>query len=193
MNDSRFSNSSSIALGPWILAAMIVLACLSRFMPHPPNFSPIAAVALFGGAFFANRTLAIIVPLVALLISDLAIGLGNGGVYSEYLGSTSQILVFAAMILTSVIGFGLRNNKRSLPIIGAGIVSTALFFLITNFGAFLSYSMYPKTLAGLGQAYVAGIPFLKWSLLSTLMYSAILFGGFQLLRRTTPALHAQTV
>lgn len=172
---------------------MIVLACLSRFMPHPPNFSPVAAVALFGGAFFANRTLAILVPIVALLISDLIMAAGNGGLYSSYLGSTSQILVFGAMVLTSIIGFSLRNNKRSLPVIGAAIVSTALFFLITNFGAFMSYAMYPKTFAGLGQAYVAGIPFLKWSLLSTLMYSGILFGGFQLLRRRSPALQAQTV
>lgn len=172
---------------------MIVLACLSRLLPHPPNFSPIAAVALFGGAFFAKRGLAMLVPLIALLISDIALAATNGGVYSGYLGGQSQMLVFVATVLTTAIGFGLRNNKRSLPVIGAAVLSTGLFFLITNFGAFLTDPTYPKTMAGLGAAYVAGIPFLKWSLLSTLMYSAILFGGFQLLRRSSPALHAQTV
>ena len=193
-NARRFSNSSSkLAMGPWILAAMIVLACLSRLLPHPPNFSPIAAVALFGGAFFANRGLAVFVPLAALFASDVILAVGAGGLYSGYIGSTGQMLVYAATALISVIGFSLRKNQRSLPVIGAGLVGTAMFFLITNFGAFLSDPNYPKTLAGLGAAYVAGIPFLKWSVISTMMFSAILFGGFQLLRQKNPALRAQTV
>lgn len=182
-----------IAIGPWVLAALIFVACLTRLLPHPPNFSPIAAVALFAGAFFANRGLAFLAPIVALLISDVILGLSNGGTYSNYLGGMGHMLVISATLLTTAIGFALRNNKSSVAVIGGALVSTALFFLITNFGAFLTDPTYPKTVAGLGAAYVAGIPFLKWSVLSTLMYSAILFGGFQLLRHNVPALRAQTV
>lgn len=182
-----------LAVGPLILAAMIVLACLSRLLPHPPNFSPIAAVGLFGGAFFASRNLALLVPVLAVVISDVALGYINGGLYGDYVGSTGQLIVLGATVLCTVIGFALRNRKSSVAVATAAVASTAMFFLTTNFGAFLTDPQYPKTVAGLGMAYVAGIPFVKWSLISTLMYSAFLFGGFQLLRSGTPALRAQTV
>jgi len=75
------NRSRLLAPGPLLLAVMIVLAALSRLLPHPPNFSPVEAMALFGGAYFASRAWAIVVPLVALLLSDIALGLTLGGDY----------------------------------------------------------------------------------------------------------------
>ena len=77
-------------------------------------------------------------------------------------------------------------------VLGYSLLGTAIFFLVTNFGAWLGYPTYPQTLGGLGMAYVAGIPFLKWSVASTLFHAAVLFGGFSLLRQWAPALRAQT-
>ena len=184
---------NQVALGPWVITALILVACLTRLVPHPPNFSPIAAVALFGGAFFSKRGLALLVPVLALVISDAVLGMTNGGLYSSHLGSVSNVIVIGAMLLTTVIGFALRDRKSSIAVIGAALVSSALFFLLTNFGAFLVDPTYPKTLAGLGAAYVAGIPFAQWTVLSTLMYSAVLFGGFQMLRSNLPMLESETV
>ncbi len=83
-NSMPSKSSNLLASGPLSLVGMILLAALSRLLPHPPNFSPVEAVALFGGAYFARRSTAIWVPLAAMFISDLALGLINGGSYSEY-------------------------------------------------------------------------------------------------------------
>src|SRR5690606_11388371 len=81
--------------GAAVLSLMIVAAALTRLLPHPPNFSPVEAVALFGGAYFASRAWAIAVPLIAMFLSDLALGLANGGIYFEYFASAH----FAAIYL----------------------------------------------------------------------------------------------
>src|SRR5687768_11567491 len=80
--------NSSFAPGPLILGAMILAAALTRVMPHPWNFSPVEAIALFGGAYFASRSLAIVVPLVAMLASDLMLAAINGGLYATWFGNT---------------------------------------------------------------------------------------------------------
>ena len=96
--------------GPLTLAALIFVAALTRVIPHPPNFSPIEAVALFGGAYFAKRHWALLVPLAAMFLSDLVLGLLNGGIYWSYFGSAGYILVYACIALSSVLGFGLRGK-----------------------------------------------------------------------------------
>ena len=79
------------------------------------------------------------------------------------------------------------------PVLAYSLAGSVLFFVVTNFGAWLSDPAYPKTAAGLAAAYVAGIPFFQWTVLGTLAYAALLFGGFALLRQRLPALHARTV
>ncbi|MCC7248139.1 MAG: hypothetical protein IT473_05905, partial [Lysobacter sp.] len=74
-------SSTLLAPGPLLLVGMILLAALSRLLPHPPNFSPVEAIALFGGAYFAHRAWAVAVPLIAMLVSDIALGLTMGGEY----------------------------------------------------------------------------------------------------------------
>lgn len=175
-----------------MLAVLIFIAALSRVLPHPPNFSPIEAVALFGGAYFAKRHWALLVPLIAMFASDLILGALKGGIYWSYFASAGYLLVYACIALTTLLGFGLRGKVSAGRVLPYSLAGSVLFFFITNFGAWLSDPAYPKTIAGLTAAYAAGVPFFQWTVLGTLFYAAILFGGFELLRNRVPALRAQT-
>jgi len=182
-----------LAPGPLLLAGMIALAALSRLLPHPQNFSPVEAIGLFGGAFFARRGLALAVPLLAMFASDLILGVAAGGIYWSYVASLSFWSVYACIALCTVLGFALRGRTGGARVLGASLAGSVLFFLVTNFFVWYGGTMYPQTGAGLVAAYVAGLPFFQNTLLGTLFYSALLFGGFALLRARVPALRAQTV
>lgn len=184
--------ASTLPAGPLLLTALIFVAALSRVIPHPPNFSPIEAVALFGGAYFAKRQWALVVPLAAMFASDLVLGLINGGIYWSYFASAGYLLVYACIALSTVLGFGLRGKVGAGRVLGYSLAGSLLFFAVSNFGAWLASPAYAKSAAGLASAYVAGIPFFQWTVLGTLVYAALLFGGFELLRRQVPALRAQT-
>jgi hypothetical protein len=184
--------SSLPASGPLLLAGIIVLAALSRLLPHPPNFSPVEAVALFGGAYFAKRSAALWVPLAAMFVSDLVLGLVNGGLYSEYFLSAGFLLVYACIALSTLLGFGLRGRASFARVTGYSLLGSVIFFIVTNFGAWLGSPMYPQTGAGLAAAYVAGLPFFQNTLLGTLFYAGLMFGSFAWMRRRHPGLSLQT-
>ncbi len=166
-------------LKPQIVAISVVIFALAlfRLLPHWPNVSPVAAMALFGGAFYADKRLAFIVPFVALFLSDLVLGLHN-----------SMVFVYAGFALTVAIGFMLRNKITVTNTAFAVVVSSGLFFLLTNFGAWFTSALYAKTAEGLMQAFVAGIPFFQNSLLGNLAYAAVIFGGYVLLRKNVAIL-----
>lgn len=192
-NTSAKPANTALALGPLVLGAMILLAALSRLLPHPPNFSPVEAMALFGGAWFANRRIALLAPLLAMLASDLALGWVHGGQYLDYFTSAGFWLVYAALLACTALGFGLRGRVGAPRVLGFALAGSLLFFLLTNFGAWLAditspVSIYAPNLTGLMSAYVAGIPFFQNTVAGSLFYSAILFGGFALLQRRIPAL-----
>jgi hypothetical protein len=198
--DTSASNKHApnlLAPGPLMLVGMILLAALSRLLPHPPNFSPVEAIALFGGAYFASRAWAVAVPLVAMLVSDIALGLTMGGDYWSYVAtSVSFWSVYLCIALSSVVGFGLRGRVSSPRVLGYGVMGSVLFFLVTNFAVWTMatpISGHNACVAGLSSCYVAAIPFFKNTLFGTLVYSAVLFGGFELLRRRVPSLRVQTV
>jgi hypothetical protein len=182
-----------VAPGPMLLAALIFAAALTRVLPHPPNFSPVEAVALFGGAYFASRQWALIVPLAGMLISDLVLAALNGGSYAGYFGSAGMALVYLCVALGVFLGYRLRGKVGGARVLGYSLLGSLLFFAVTNFGVWLFGAMYAKNAAGLVAAYAAGLPFFQWTVLGTLFYSAVLFGGFALLRSRVPALRAQTV
>ena len=186
------SSGLRIAAGPLVLAGLIVLAALSRLLPHPPNFSPVEAVALFGGAYFASRAWAFVVPLVAMLLSDLVLATMLGGDYAGYFGSAGMALVYGCIALTTALGLNLRGRVSGARVLGYSLAGSVLFFVVTNFGVFAGNPAIPKNVAGLVATYVAGVPFFQWTVLGTLFYSALLFGGFALLRARVPALRAQT-
>jgi hypothetical protein len=179
---------SPFLAGPWVLIGLIIAVALTRLIPHPPNFSPVEAMALFGGAYFAKRSWVLLVPLIALFISDLALGLMMGGDYFQYFVSAGFMLVYFTIAALSLLGIGLRNKISVLRVAGYGIASSVIFFLVTNFGVWFGSSFYPQTVNGLISAYVAGLPFLQNGVLGTLFYSAVLFGGYELLKKRLPAL-----
>lgn len=145
---------------------MVLTATIARLIPHPPNFTPIAAIALFGGASFASKRAAFLVPLAALFLSDLILG---------FYATTP--VVYASFALITCLGLWLRRSQNLQRLTVAAIAGAVLFFVLTNLGVWLFDTLYPKTLAGLAECYVTGIPFFWNTLLSDLLYSALLFGS----------------
>ena len=165
------------------LCALIALAVATRlvifFFPGviPYNFTPVEALGLFGGAWFADRRSAFIVPLAAMAVSDLVIGL-----------YPLLPLVYACIAGSVLLGFRLRTRRSTLRITVAAIASSTGFYVVTNFGVWATSGMYPHTLAGLIACYVAGVPFYPATLAGTLLWSGALFGGYALLARRWPVL-----
>jgi hypothetical protein len=160
-----------------MLLFLVMAAAAARLLPHPPNLTPVTAIALFGGACISDRRLAFAVPLAALFLSDAVLGF-----YSH------MAVVYLSFALIVVIGFLLRHHRRLLPIAGATLAAACLFFLLTNFGVWAFAGLYPKTFAGLVTCYVAAIPFFRNMLMGDVFYVALLFGGLRLLERVVPAL-----
>lgn len=156
---------------------IIILAVASRFLPFPPNVAPVAAIALFGGAYFSDKRMAYLLPLGIMLISDLLIGLHG-----------TLLFVYAAFALIVLIGFKLGKKINPLRVTGAALAGSSVFFLITNFGVWLTSPLYPLTGAGLVTCYTAAIPFFHYTILGDLFYTTVIFGGFELARRSFPIL-----
>lgn len=155
----------------------IALAAIFRLVPHWPNFTPIAAIALFGGTYLRQKYLAFIIPLAALFISDLIIG------FHAYI-----IAVYLSFTLVVMLGFYLRRRLNAIHLAGASLLSSILFFFITNYAVWFSTPFYSSDMQGLVTCYVAGIPFFYNGLLGDLFYNAVLFGSFYLVTSRYPAL-----
>jgi len=171
-----------------IAAGLILLAALSRLLPHPPNFAPIASLGIFGGAVVANKKYALILPLGALLLSDILFELftDTKGFYD-----ISQTFVYGAVILITLLATQIKK-VNTINILLACFWSGAIFYILSNFGVWLNGSLYPKTFAGLLQCYAAAIPFYKNELfgnfilnifMSNIFFSAVLFGAYALVRK----------
>lgn len=156
-----------------LLAALIIVAALTRLMPdRPPNFSPIEAMALFAGAVFASRYVAVLVPLAAMLISDAFIGFHSG-----------MWIVYGCMAVIALAGSGLKQRISALRVVGYGFAAALFFFVVTNFAVWAGSGMYAPNFTGLVECYVAAIPFFRNQIAGVLVYSAILFGAHALLTR----------
>lgn len=151
----------------FLLAVLLIaFAALSRFVPHPENFTPIAAMALFGGVYFGKRY-AFVVPLVAMVVSDYFIGFHNIVPY-----------VYGSFVLAGLIGIWLKNHKSVGWIVGASLTSSVLFFVVTNFGVWVTGG-YPQNFGGLVECYIAAIPFFRNTVLGDLLYVGVLFGLYE--------------
>lgn len=159
------------------LLAAIFTAAAMRLLPHPPNFSPIAAMALFSGAYLPKRGMAFIAPLAALLVSDAILGF-----------HALMPIVYGSVALVVCLGWLLASNRTAVRIAVAAVAGSLMFYLITNFGVWAVGDMYPKTLAGLAACYVAALPFFQNSLAGDLFFTGLLFGGFALAERLIPIL-----
>jgi hypothetical protein len=162
-----------------IAIALVILAALTRLLPHPHNFTPIAAIGLFGAATFDRRWLMFIVPFAALFLSDLFINNVIYGQYYEGFAWFTSIWIYAAFALVIVLGRVLLHLQVSTKnVVVASLSASVIFFLVTNFSVWAESGMYPKTVAGLSACYAAGIPFLGNTVLGDLFFSAVLFGGY---------------
>ena len=167
------------------LTIAVLAAAFSRLIPHPFNFTPVAAMALFAGAAFSNKRLAFLVPLAAMLISDLILGFHNTILY-----------VYASFILTTLIGMYFRHNVTPGRVILASLISSLLFFLITNFGYWAANGFF-NGMNGLAISYLSAIPFYNNDLFGSfffnsvagdLFFNGILFGSFYFAKLRFPAL-----
>ncbi len=161
------------------ISAIIFALAMFRLLPHLPNVSPVAAMALFGGAYYADKRMAFLVPFLALFLSDLVLGLHN-----------SMIFVYAGFALTVAIGFLLKGRVTITNTAFATVISSVLFFLLTNLGAWMTSGLYARSAEGLMQAYVAGIPFFQNSLLGNVVFVAVIFGGYHLLQKNVSSLRS---
>lgn len=165
-----------------LLVSIILVAAFARILPHPVNMTPVAAVALFAGAYLPRLTLALIIPVAAMVLSDMLIGFHS-----------TMLFVYAAMMLTACIGTLLRGKTRLMNVAGASLISSVLFFLITNFGTWMTQDMYPHTMEGLVACFVAALPFFTNTVLGDLFFTALLFGMFTIAERCFPKLQASGV
>jgi hypothetical protein len=158
------------------ITALIAVVALARFIPIP-NFTPIAAIALFGGAYFSRKSIAFLIPLAALVITNFFLP-----VFDWF----TTFAVYFSFILAGVIGLWIGRKVSVSRVIGGALMSSVLFFVITNFAAWLwlgSIGFYPITMSGLMLCYGAGIPFFHYEVLGTLVYSGVLFGAFEFAKR----------
>ena len=148
-----------------VIIAFMLVAILFRLIPHLPNFTPVTAIALFGGLYFTNKSMAYLVPMFIMVLSDLFLGF-----------STISIFVYAAFLGVSFIGT--QTKKPSVFTILLGSLS---FFVITNFGVWLL--SYPKNWTGFIECYTLAIPFFRNSLLGDFFYSSVMILGFNFVQK----------
>lgn len=180
MNKKRF----------FVISAFIIIAALSRVLPHPYNFAPIGAMSLFGAAYFTNTKFAFLMPLAAMFVSDLLVNnLLFAGFYGEFMFFTPGFwYIYGAIALIVVAGLLILKKVNIKTVVGGSLSASVIFFLVTNFGAWVGNPIYPQTLEGLFMSYAAGIPFFHYTVLGDLIYSGVMFGAFEYARQRTPAL-----
>ena len=152
------------------------LAFLNIYFSEIPNFSPIAATALFAGAFIKNRKLAFVIPISAIIISDIFIGF-HATIWAVYLSFFLVVLL------------GMNMKKINLGnVLGFSILGSLLFFLVTNFAVWAQGSFYPSSFSGLMECYYMGIPFFKNTIIGDVCFNAILFASFSFAEARIPSL-----
>jgi uncharacterized protein DUF6580 len=165
----------------FFLLALIAGAAASRLLPHPPNVSPIASLALLGGA-----TLPVFwsfaIPLSAMFLSDLVVGFDSIGV---------TVSVYGSFLLTVFVGRLLRQRTSPGSVLSASLGSSVLFYLVTNAAVWAFSDLYPQTADGLALSYFYALPFFRNTLFGDLAYSTALFGAFFVLPRLAPSLRQQ--
>jgi hypothetical protein len=182
-NENGDGNGSWAQPRALLLTGIVVAAAMLRIIPHPMNFAPIGALALFGGAYFSSKRAAFAVPLLSLMAGDAFTGFHRLMIY-----------VYASFLVSVAIGLWLRH-KKSVPRIGVATLAGAIqFFLITNFAVWVtSTGNYPKTAAGLAACYVAGIPLFWNTLAGDTFYVALLVGVMALAEKQFPSLRSEQV
>jgi len=166
-----------------VITGLIVLAICTRLIPHAPNFTATSAVALFGAAYYDKKIMAFLVPITAVLISDVLLG----GLYK------GLEWVYASYIVIAALGFVLRKKTTVYRVVLLSVISSFCLYVISDFGVWVGTSLYPHTVHGLTACYIAAIPFLRNGLLGDLFYGGLLFGAFYLAQLKFPTLLKQRI
>lgn len=179
----------------WFSALVVILIAASRLMSHTDNFVPVFAMILFASVHLKNKLQAILISIGALWLSDLYIN--NWGKYAEYHNEfifISSPFNYLSYLLIALIGFKLFQNTISIKkVFGSSLFVGVVFFIVSNFGVWLSGSLYPLTFDGLLSCYTAAIPFFRSTLSSNMLFSFILFGGYYALQKEVKSLQLEHV
>ncbi len=185
--NKKTMKNNNLKPGLIFIVTVILFGAFMRLIPHWPNLTPVAAMALFGGTWLSRKYLAFVIPFAALFMSDLILGFHN-----------SMWAVYLAFGITVTMGFYLRKKVTAGNVIMAALGSSILFFLITNFAAWLGNPLYPQTMTGLMGSYVAGLAFFNDGnygisfflneVTGTLFYSGLFFGVYALAKKKFPIL-----
>ena len=167
--------ASETSRHPGLAAGLVLLGIVARLAPHPWNATPVMAIALFGGVALSKRW-PILLPFLIVATSDVLLGWHR-----------TIPFTWGAFLLTGGLAWWIRSRPTVARIVGASLVGSSLFFLITNFGVWVIGDLYPLTAQGLWQCYLAGLPFFRNTVAGDLVYTAALFGGYALATRTLPA------
>jgi hypothetical protein len=177
--NGEISQKENLLYRTLLALVLIVLAAALRIAPHPWNFTPVGAMALFSGAVLRDRRLVFFFPLLALFAGDLFVG------FHKLIP-----IVYASFLVNVAIGFWLRD-RRTIGRIGlATLLGAIQFFIVTNFAVWQFLGGFPHTAAGLVTCYIAGIPLFWNTLGGDAVYTTLLFGGFALAERVFPAFRA---
>jgi hypothetical protein len=187
--------TTTISLRFTIISVLILFAAFSRLLPHPPNFAPIGAMALFGAAYFSQRYLTFFIPIISMWLADLFL---NNIVYGHYFDHFVWFYqgfywTYGAFILIGLIGFLVLKRIQVQNLIIASLLASFIFFLVSNFGVWASTAMYTKSFSGLLTCYTAAIPFFRNTLMGDLVYTGVLFGVFEYAQFKFPVLRYNTV
>jgi hypothetical protein len=185
MQMNKQNNSLVLSAG-----LLIITAAFTRLFPHAPNFTAIGAMAIFGGSVIKDKKLAFLLPLAALILSDLCLQLftQTKGFYG-----ITQYFVYAAFFIITALAT-LMQKRSVAHLMLAAVWSAAIFFVLSNLGVWVSSHTYPKSFAGLAACYTAAIPFYKNeffgnfilnSIMGNVFYSALLFGAYAVVERNT--------
>lgn len=163
-----------------IACILILIGVALRFLPHIPNVTPVAAIALFSGVYISDKKLSVIIPLTLMVTSDLFLGFHDAVVFT-----------WGSVVLISLIGVALRKSSGMTKILAGSLLSSLVFFVVTNFGVWL-VGWYPQNMQGLSSCFIAAIPFFRYFLSGTLIYSAVFFGSFALAEKWAKGTRLET-
>jgi hypothetical protein len=155
----------------YLILSIIMIGAFLRLLPHWPNFTPIAAIALFGGTMLKRKDVAFIIPVAVMLISDLIIGFHK-----------VMIPVYLSFMIIVSLGFFLRTRIKPASVAALSLTGSTIFFIITNFASWATGMMpYSQDFTGLIQAYIAGLPFFLNGIMGDLFFNGVFFGSYYLI------------
>ncbi len=165
-----------------LILSLLIIGVLGRLIPHPPNVTPIIAIALLASHAFKNKWVAMLIPLTGMWISDLLI---NNYLYAGYYDkfmffSSGSLWVYGGILSAVLIGKVLIKHIKLSTVFLSSFSASFFFFIITNFGVWLSSMIYPKSLLGLVECYTLAVPFFGNALIGDLIYSVVLFTSYSL-------------